>query len=80
MSSLLLTCATWQGSLFNLPITMATRANQSVLWQKASVLLAVYLTTDITALFPHGTCESLVTDHDCFFILSIAQYTVFFYE
>lgn len=34
ISSLLLTCATWQGSLCNLPVTMATRANQSVLWQK----------------------------------------------
>ena len=34
ISSLLLTCATWQGSLCNLPITMDTGANQSVRWQK----------------------------------------------
>lgn len=32
--SLLLTCVTWQGSLCNPFVTMATRARPSALWQK----------------------------------------------
>lgn len=33
ISSALLTCATWQGSLCNLPVTMATGAHQSEPWR-----------------------------------------------